>query len=88
MNFGPTIPFGTALALWLLFAWTMIWKAIALWRAAHSNQRNWFIIMLVLGMDTLGILEIVYLFAFAKKRLKLEDIKHWFTKNFFNRSRS
>lgn len=86
MNFGPTIPFGQALIIYFVTTWILIWKGIALWRAAQSHQRNWFIVMLVLNLDTLGILEIIYLFRFAKKRLTLKDIQHWFEKTFTRRS--
>jgi hypothetical protein len=65
--------------IYFLFVWSLIWKGIALWRAAHLNQRNWFIVMLVL--NTIGILEIVYLFRFAKKRLTYQEMKQW--KNIF-----
>jgi len=56
----------------------MIWKAIALWRAANLKQKNWFIAILIL--NTLGILEIAYLFFFAKNKMKLEELKFWETK--------
>ncbi len=47
-------------------AWTIPWKAVALWRSARSGQRIWFVLMLIL--NTLGILEIIYIFIFSKKR--------------------
>jgi len=52
-----------------------IWKGLALWRTANLSQRNWFIAILVL--NTLGILEIIYLFRFAEKRLTLKEIRSW-----------
>ncbi len=58
-----------------LLLWSYAWKGIALWRAARDNQRNWFIVMIVL--PTAGILEIVYLFRFAKNKLTLSEIKSW-----------
>lgn len=51
------------LLLFLLVAWTMIWKGQALYRAARRSDRWWFIGLLV--VNTLGILEIVYLFYFS-----------------------
>jgi hypothetical protein len=86
---GPTIPFPQALLLYILLVWMVIWKGIALWRAAHANQRNWFLIILVsmLIINTFGLLEIIYLFRFAKKRMTIKDIKNWFTKTFTVRSR-
>ena len=66
---------GIIISLWVLF-----WKGIALWRAAKSNQKHWFIVFLVLNELTLGILEIVYLFRFAKKRLTMEEFKGFFVR--------
>lgn len=55
--------------------WSLFWKGIALWRAANGKQKYWFIVMLVL--NTMGILELVYLFRFAKDRLTYEEIQGW-----------
>ena len=44
--------------------WTISIKGYALWTAARAEQRNWFIALLIL--NTLGILEIVYLIWFRK----------------------
>jgi len=51
----------------LVLAWSLPWKAWALWRAAHREQKYWFIALLL--VNTLGILEILYLFVFSKKSL-------------------
>lgn len=61
--------------LYVLYIWSLFWKGIALWRAAHYKQRNWFIVILVL--NTVGILELIYLFRFSKKRLSLDEMKTW-----------
>lgn len=45
--------------------WTLILKGFALWYAARGGQKGWFIAILVL--NTLGILEIVYLIWFRPK---------------------
>lgn len=45
--------------------WTIPWKGLALWRAARNNQKIWFIVFLVL--NTLAVLEILYIFIFSKK---------------------
>ena len=51
--------------LFLAFTvWTLVWKAIALWMASRKNQSWWFILMLVL--NTVGILEILYIFFLNK----------------------
>jgi methionyl-tRNA synthetase len=44
--------------------WSLFWKGTALWRAARNGDGIWFIIMLL--VNTLGILEIIYLFGVAK----------------------
>ncbi len=45
--------------------WSFAWKAIALWHAGRNGQRWWFVAFLIL--NTLGILEIVYLKWYAKQ---------------------
>lgn len=51
------------LFLFLLVAWTMVWKGQALYRAARKSDRRWFIGLLLI--NTLGILEILYLYYFS-----------------------
>lgn len=58
-----------------ILAWIFFWKALALWRASKYNQKNWFVAMLILNTLTFGIVEIIYLFRFAKTRMKIEDFK-------------
>lgn len=70
-NFGQLSP----VVVTILLIWSLIWKGLALWRAAKNNQRNWFIVMLVI--NTAGILEIAYLFFFAKNKMKLNEFKFW-----------
>lgn len=47
-----------------LIVWTLFWKGLALWHASRHKQPVWFIIFLF--VNTLGIIEIVYLFAVIK----------------------
>ena len=63
-------PFPVYMWLWLLplLVWSAVWKGIALWRAARNGSLAWFIVMLV--VNTAGILEIVYIFAFSRKAAK------------------
>lgn len=54
---------------WLLLLvalWTLPWKGWALWRAARFGQKKWFIVLLV--VNTLGILEILYIYLFSRKK--------------------
>jgi len=44
--------------------WTTVWKGIALWQSAKNSQKNWFITLLLI--NTIGILEIIYLCCFQK----------------------
>jgi uncharacterized membrane protein YagU involved in acid resistance len=46
--------------------WSAIWKGLALWNAARNGRMVWFIIFLV--VNTLGILEIIYLVFFSNKK--------------------
>lgn len=58
-DFGP----------WILVAliWNMFWKGLALWHASQRDQGIWFIALLI--VNSFGILEIIYLFLFAKVRI-------------------
>ena len=49
----------------LVLVWTLIWEGIALWKAARAGSKKWFIALLLI--NTLGILEILYIFVFSKK---------------------
>jgi hypothetical protein len=59
---GLSASFGS----WLLclVVWSLFWKGLALWHAGRRGQPWWFVIMLV--VNTVGILEIIYLFAVCK----------------------
>lgn len=48
----------------LVSVWSVVWKAIALWKAARRNEIVWYIVFLLI--NTAGILEIIYIFAVAK----------------------
>lgn len=50
-----------------LFLWSLVWKGLALWRAARLNQKWWYIVLL--PINTLGILEILYLYVFSKPEI-------------------
>ena len=55
----------------LIVAWTLYWKGLALWKAARTGSQKWFIALLIL--NTLGILEILYLYIFS--RMKKREAK-------------
>ena len=50
----------------ILAIWSLTWKGIALWKAAKNDSKPWFIALLVI--NTVGILEIIYIFYFSKKK--------------------
>lgn len=50
---------------YLLIAWSVIWKGTALWHAARNRQLVWYLALII--VNTVGILEIVYLIFFRKK---------------------
>ncbi len=51
--------------LGLAILWTLPWKGVALWRAAGNKHKWWFVALFLL--NTLAILEIIYIFAFSRK---------------------
>ena len=51
----------------LLF-WSIFWTGWALWRAAKDDNKVWFVILLL--VHTMGILDIIYIFAISKKQEK------------------
>jgi hypothetical protein len=61
------------LLILLIIAWCLPWKGVALWKAAKNNHKWWFITLLV--VNTLAILEILYIFVFSKKKKQIETHK-------------
>lgn len=65
--FGAGSPMGIPLngpVLLVLLIWSLFWKGLALWHAGQRGQAWWFVILLII--NTVGVLEIIYLFAFLK----------------------
>lgn len=50
--------------LLLVVLWSIFWKGLALWHAAKRNEAGWFVAILL--VNTVGILEMIYLFGVAK----------------------
>jgi len=50
----------------VLGVWAAVWKGLALWKAAKNGSKIWYVVMLV--VNTVGILEIIYIFFFSKKK--------------------
>ncbi len=57
----------------MLLAWSVVWKMWAVWRAARLGQKGWFIILFF--VNTVGILEIIYLFVISKRKMKAQETK-------------
>jgi hypothetical protein len=66
---GAFLPFAILFVVWALF-----WKGLALWHAARRGQYWWFLIILV--VNTAGILEIIYLFFVADLKFRELFSKH------------
>ncbi len=49
-----------------LVIWELLWKIIAMWKAARNNEMAWFICIALI--NTLGILPIVYIIKDRKKK--------------------
>lgn len=56
---------GVQLLILVLIVWSLIWKGIALWKAARSSHKAWFVVLLI--VNSVGILEILYIYVFSKK---------------------
>lgn len=64
---GPQLLLYALPILTLLILWSLFWKGLALWHSAKRGDKGWFILLLVL--NTLGIVEICYLLFVAKIKL-------------------
>ena len=65
---GPGLGFVVglgAIAILVAALWSIYWKGMALWHAARKGDTVWFVVLLV--VNTVGILEILYLYVFSKK---------------------
>ncbi len=49
----------------LIILWSLPWKGVALWKAARRGSKWWFVALLLI--NTLAILDILYIFIFSKK---------------------
>lgn len=44
----------------VMLTWTLVWKGLALWKAARKEHVVWFVI--ILTINTMGLLEIAYIY--------------------------
>lgn len=53
-----------------LSLWGVVWKGLALWKAAAiKRSKVWFVLLLVV-VNTVGILEILYFFVFSSEKFE------------------
>ncbi len=64
---------GLGFWIWPIIIWSIIWKALALWKAARLGSKVWFVVLFV--VNTAGILEILYLYVFSKKAAPVKEEK-------------
>lgn len=51
----------------ILILWSLFWKGLSLWHSGRRGQGVWFVVLLL--VNTLGILDIIYLFLVIKLKL-------------------
>lgn len=56
----------------VVMLWSMFWKGLALWHAAGRRQKIWFVVLMI--VNTLGILEIIYLLFVAKAIVEVKVV--------------
>ena len=59
--------------LFPMLVWIMTWKGLALWKASQRKEVLWF--WLLMSINTLGILEICYIFVFSNPKTYFKDLK-------------
>jgi len=62
---------GTNVAIVLVVVasiWAIVWKGLALWKSSKKDHKIWFVVLLI--VNTIGILEILYIYLFSKIKLK------------------
>jgi len=66
----------TGISLWILIVvlvWSAVWKLLALWKSARKGHIVWFILLAVI--NTIGILEILYVYIFSEIKFKKKSKK-------------
>jgi Family of unknown function (DUF5652) len=57
-----------------IFIWSYVWKLLALWKAATQKSVVWFIVLAL--VNTVGILDILYIYVFSKCCKKNSRMSH------------
>jgi len=58
-------------AIMVGFLLSLPFKIVGMWKAAQNNQKGWFGALLF--FNTVGLLELIYLFYFSKPKTKHQD---------------
>ena len=66
--FLEALPISIVLLLIPIIIWDLVWKGIGLWKSARNNQAIWFFFILI--VNSVGILPIIYILFFQKKKRK------------------
>jgi len=72
--------------LTVVLIWSIFWKGKALWTAAGKKQLTWFIILLLI--NTIGLLEILYLLFFQRFDLGSKRLLNLLNKRFSKKQKS
>lgn len=57
----------------LLSVWELVWKGLGLWYSAQNKQKGWYVVILLL--NTAGLLPIIYLLWFKPKQKRETPLK-------------
>jgi hypothetical protein len=60
----------------IIMLWVLPWKIYSLWVSARNGHKGWFVALIL--VNSIGILDIIYIFAVAKKGWK--DVKETLNK--------
>lgn len=55
----------------VLALWELVWKGVALWKAAREESKPWFVALLLISSS--GLLPIFYIFVFSKEAKKKQQ---------------
>jgi methionyl-tRNA synthetase len=61
----PGFAGAAGLVLFIVVLWSLVWKGMALWKAARQENKVWFVVLLLVNI--VGILDILYLYVFSRK---------------------
>jgi hypothetical protein len=60
------LPLWELLLIYAGIIWSLVWMGLGMWKASKNNAKVWFVVFLL--VHTLGILEILYIYVFSKRK--------------------